>query len=130
MLRGRTQSGFTLIEMLIVITVIGILMSIAIPSYRQSVLKAREAVLRENLYVLRSTIDQFTLDKKRAPTSLDELVAESYLRTIPRDIASSPGWRVENCDTLLDPDQIASGICDVHSGSDTLASDGTRYSSW
>ncbi|MFQ5817798.1 MAG: type II secretion system protein [Terriglobia bacterium] len=130
MLRPPKQSAFTLIEMLIVITLIGILISIAVPSYRQSVLKAREAVLRENLHVLRATIDQFTLDKKRAPTSLAELVAERYLRVIPRDIPGSPGWNVEYCDILLDPEQTAPGICDVHSGSGAVSSEGTPYSSW
>ncbi|MBI4462230.1 MAG: type II secretion system protein [Acidobacteria bacterium] len=131
MLGRHRLRGFTLIELLIVISLIGILLSIAIPSYRQSVLRAREAVLRENLHVLRSTIDQFTLDKKRAPSSLGELVAEGYFRQIPPDITGSPDtWRVEYADTLMIPDQTAAGITDVHSGSDAISSEGTPYSSW
>jgi general secretion pathway protein G len=102
-----------------------------VPSYRQSVLRARESVLRENLRILRSTIDQFTLDKKRAPTSLDELVSEGYLRALPRDITgSAETWQVVYADTFLTPDQTAAGIVDVRSGSDALSSDGTPYSSW
>jgi len=123
--------AFTLIEMMLVIALIGILLSIAIPSYRQSVLKAREAVLRENLHVLRKTIDQFTLDKKRPPASLDELVAEGYLRKLPLDITgSATTWRVEYSDIFLTPDQTTTGISDVRSGSDAVSSDGTPYSSW
>ena len=84
--RHRDNQGFTLIEMLIVVSIIGILLSLAIPSYRQSLVRAREAVLKENLYTLRQTVEQFTLDKQRPPQALDELIAEGYLRSLPRDI--------------------------------------------
>jgi general secretion pathway protein G len=129
--RGRLQAGFTLIEMLIVISIIGILLSIAIPSYRQSVVRAREAVLRENLYVLRSTIEQFTIDKERAPSSLEELVDEGYLRAIPRDITgNSSTWQVETSDVLISPEQSGTGISDVHSGSSAVSTEGTPYNTW
>lgn len=129
--RGGQQAGFTLIEMLIVISIIGILLSIAIPSYRQSVVRAREAVLRENLYVLRSTIEQFTLDKERAPGSLEELVDEGYLRAIPPDITGSNGtWQVETSDFLISPEQSGTGISDVHSGSTAVSTEGTPYNTW
>lgn len=129
--RGRLQAGFTLIEMLIVISIIGILLSIAIPSYRQSVVRAREAVLRENLFVLRSTIEQFTLDKERAPGSLEELVDEGYLRALPPDITgSSSTWQVETSDFLISPEQSGTGISDVRSGSTAVSTEGTPYNTW
>ena len=123
--------GFTLVEMLLVVAIIGILLTVAIPKYQHSVRLAREAVLRENLHVMRKTIDQFTLDKKRAPTSLDELVADGYLRALPRDITdSTETWRSDYCDALLTPAQTTTGMCDVHSGSDALSTDRTPYSTW
>src|SRR3970040_572567 len=91
MKRFRNSSGFTLIEMLIVVSIILILLSLALPSYRQSPLRAKETVLRQNLHTLNSLVQQFTLDKLRAPQSLDELISEGYLRTLPKDITGSPG---------------------------------------
>jgi general secretion pathway protein G len=127
----RPRGGFTLIEILIVISIISILISIAIPSYRQSVVRARESVLKQNLYVLRSTIEQFTLDKERAPTSLDELVTEGYLRALPPDITgSSTTWQVEYSDFLISPEQGGTGISDVHSGSGEVSTEGTPYNTW
>jgi len=123
--------GFTLIEILIVITIISILLSIAIPQYRQSLRRARESVLLENLYILRSTVEQFTIDKERAPGSLDELVSEKYLRAIPPDITGrSDTWQVEFCDDFISPEQTITGICEIHSGSNELSSEGPPYSNW
>jgi general secretion pathway protein G len=129
--KGKTR-GFTLIEMMIVISMILILLSIAVPLYNQSILRAREAVLRNDLYTLRSVISQFTLDKQRAPQSLDDLVQASYIKQVPKDPFTNrnDSWQLEQEDVLLAVDQQQPGITDVHSGSNLTASDGTAYSSW
>jgi general secretion pathway protein G len=130
-LHGPHSAGFTLLEIFIVITIILILLSIAIPSYRHSVVRARETVLRENLFVLRKTIEEFTLDKKRPPFSLGELVAEDYFRTLPPDITgTADSWQEEYCDLLLSPEQSSTGLCDVRSGSALVSSEGTPYNTW
>jgi len=127
----RPSAGFTLIEILIVITIISILLSIAIPQYQQSLRRARESVLRENLYILRTTIEQFTIDKERAPGSLEELVEEGYLRAIPPDITGrSDSWQVEFSDTFISPEQTSTGVSEVRSGSNELSTEGTPYSAW
>ena len=127
--RGR---GFTLIELMIVISVMLILMSFAIPAYNQSVLRAKESVLRQNLFTLRSLISQYTLDKQKAPQSLDDLVQAGYIKQIPMDpmTAKSDTWTVDQEDTLMSIDQQDTGISDVHSGASQVSSDGTAYSTW
>jgi general secretion pathway protein G len=118
--------------MMIVISMILILLSVAVPLYNQSILRAREAVLRNDLFTLRSVISQFTLDKQRAPQSLDDLVQANYIKLVPRDPFTSRNdtWQLEQEDVLLAVDQQQPGITDVHSGSNLTASDGTAYSSW
>jgi len=127
--RGR---GFTLIELMIVISIILILVSISVPIYSNSVIHSKEAVLRDDLFTMRSVIDQYTLDKVKAPQSLQDLVAAGYLRTIPKDpiTGSTETWQVTTDDTLMDPSQTQPGITDVHSGASGVGSDGTAYSSW
>ncbi len=116
---------------MVVITIIVILISIAIPQFQRSIRRSREAVLKQNLTALRMAIDQYTLDKLRAPQSLDDLVTAGYFRRIPNDITDKNNtWRVEYEDVLLSPDQTETGIVDVHSGSDGISSEGTPYSSW
>jgi general secretion pathway protein G len=123
--------GFTLLEMMIVIIIMGILLSIALPIYNQSVVKAREAVLRNDLFELRKVISQYTLDKQKAPQSLDDLVQGGYLKVIPKDpMTNEANWEVVQEDVLLTVDQQDPGIDDVHSASSATASDGTAYSSW
>ena len=129
--KNRPSRGFTLIELMIVISMILILVSIAIPFYNQSILRAKESVLRQDLFTLRSVISQYTLDKQKAPQSLDDLVQAGYMKQIPSDpFTSQPNWQVEQEDVLLAVDQQEPGISDVHSASNTTSSEGTAYSSW
>jgi general secretion pathway protein G len=124
--------GFTLIELMIVISLILILVSIAVPNYRASVIHARESVLRQNLFTMRSVISQYTLDKQKAPQALDDLVQAGYIKQIPNDpMTTKPDWTVAQEDsTVMSVDQEDSGIDDVHSSSEAISSDGTAYSTW
>jgi general secretion pathway protein G len=131
-LRNRRSRGFTLIELMIVISMIAILLAIAVPNYRASVVHARESVLRQNLFTLRSVISQYTLDKQKAPQSLDDVVQAGYIKQVPNDpTTTKPDWTVDQEDsTLMSPDQQDSGIDDVHSSSAAISSDGTAYNTW
>jgi general secretion pathway protein G len=125
--------GFTLIELMVVLTLLLILATMSMPIFQLAIVHAREAVLKDDLYTLRKLIDEFTLDKQRPPTTLDDLVDAGYLRGgIPVDpfTGSNQTWRTDVEDVPLNPSQAASGIVDVHSGSDETALDGTPYSSW
>ena len=130
--RGGRSHGFTLIELIVVISIILILISTALPIYNQSIIRAKEAVLKQDLFTMRSVIDQYTLDKAKAPQSLDDLVQAGYLKEIPKDpfTDSRDTWTVEQEDVLLSVDQDEPGISDVHSGATGASSDGTAYSSW
>jgi general secretion pathway protein G len=126
------RRGFTLIEMMIVISIILILIAIAVPVYNQSVLRAKEAVLRQDLKTMRDQIDNYTMDKEKAPQTLDDLIQAGYLRKIPKDpfTNSTETWQAETSDTLQSLDQTEPGISDVHSGSELVGSDGTAYNTW
>jgi general secretion pathway protein G len=127
----RRSRGFTLLELMIVISMILILMSIALPIYNQSVLRARESVLRQDLFELRSLISQYTLDKQKAPQGLDDLVQGGYLKALPKDpMTNEANWEVVQEDVLLSADQQDPGINDVHSASNATGTDGTAYSTW
>jgi general secretion pathway protein G len=130
--KSGLSAGFTLLEMMIVVVIMGILMSIALPIYNQSLVKSREAVLRQDLFTLRSLISQYTLDKQKAPQSLDDLVQGGYIKLIPKDpMTNEANWEVvQEDDTIMSVDQQDPGISDVHSASNATASDGTAYSSW
>jgi general secretion pathway protein G len=130
--RNRIARGFTLLELMVVISIIIILISVAVPSYQEHVRKAREAVLREDLFQMRQAIDQYSLDKLRAPQALEDLVSAGYLREVPLDpfTSSRNTWVVVQEDVVLSVDQNQPGISDVHSGSTLSASDGSAYSSW
>src|SRR5271169_388920 len=132
--RGRKRlrsRGFTLLELMIVISIIMILMAVAVPVYNQTIVQARESVLRSNLSTIRSVISQYTLDKQKAPQSLDDLVQAGYLRQVPVDpMTREPNWEVVQEDVMLAVDQQEPGITDVHSASSGTAADGTAYSTW
>ena len=124
--------GFTLIELMIVLTIISILVSIAIPIANSAILRAKEAVLKSNLHTLRVLIDQYTGDKLKAPQTLEDLVTAGYLRSIPKDPTtnSSDTWQVVMEETALFPEQTEVGISNVKSGSNAISSEGTPYSEW
>ncbi len=129
--RHNRVRGFTLLELMIVISIIMILMAVAVPVYNQSIVQARESVLRSNLSTLRSVISQYTLDKQKAPQSLDDIVTAGYLRQIPVDpMTRQTNWEVVQEDVMLAVDQQDPGITDVHSAANGTASDGTAYSTW
>jgi len=127
----RSSRGFTLIEMVVVISLILILVSIAVPIYNRSIVRAKEAVLRQDLFTLRQVISQYTLDKQKAPQSLDDVISAGYLKVVPSDpMTGSANWTTDQEDSLMAVDQQEPGIVDVHSSSNQIASDGTAYSSW
>lgn len=131
-LNAKRSKGFTLIELIIVMAVIAILASIAIPRYLASVKSAKEAVLKEDLHVMRDAIDSYTMDKGKAPQSLDDLVQSGYLKSIPTDpmTHSNESWVTQTDDTLESIDQSEPGINDVHSGSQETSTNGEMYSTW
>jgi general secretion pathway protein G len=125
-------AGFTLIELLIVMSIIVILVSIAIPIYQKAILRSKESVLHNNLMSLRTTIDEYTYDKQKAPQALQDLVQEGYLREVPIDpmTGASTTWKIVMEDAVQSVNQSEPGIFDVHSGSDKMSLEGTPYSDW
>ncbi|MGB0065203.1 MAG: type II secretion system protein [Terracidiphilus sp.] len=130
--RRRQSAGFTLIELVIVIAIIMILLTMAVSQYTGAVRHAREAALKEDLQTMRTAIDSYTMDKQKAPQSLDDLVQDGYLKTIPEDpmTRSKDTWVPDTSDAMYSIDETESGITDVHSGSTENGSDGQPYSSW
>lgn len=130
--RASRTSGFTLMEMMIVMVLIVILAGIGLSVYGNSVQRAKEATLKEDLFQMRSAIDQYYADKNKYPSNLEDLVSEKYLRAVPVDpfTTTADSWQTEMSDP--DPSQptLESGISNVKSGSDQTALDGTRYADW
>jgi general secretion pathway protein G len=129
---GDARRAFTLIEMLIVVSIIGILVSMAVPIYQKSIVRTKETLLRNNLFTIRTTLDEYTYDKQKAPQALQDLVTEGYLREVPYDpmTGSNTAWKTDMEDALRSVNQTEPGIFDVHSGSDKKSLDGTPYSDW
>ena len=130
--RRPRSAGFTFVELMVVITIIVILVTMAIPIYQKSILRAKESVLKNNLFTLRTCIDNYTFDKQKAPQSLQDLVSDGYLKEVPMDpiVGNNQSWQIVMEDASQALNQAEPGIFDVHSGSDKTSLDGTPYSEW
>jgi general secretion pathway protein G len=130
---ATSDTGFTLLELMIVMAIIATLAAMAIPAFTRNVVAAKEAVLREDLQVMRTAIGSYTVDKQKAPQSLQDLVSGGYLKAIPKDpiTGRTDTWITSQSDTLSSVDQTDSGgIDDVHSGAQVNATDGSSYNTW
>ena len=130
--RHRRRRGFTLVELLIVMTILSIIISMAVPIYQRSIQRAKESVLKQNLFTLRTVIDEYTYDKQRAPQSLQDLVEYGYLREIPVDpiVGTRTDWIIVMEDAVASVDQTSPGIFDVKSSSGDVSLEGTPYNEW
>jgi general secretion pathway protein G len=127
-----SKNGYTLIELMIVMAIISIMVSIAVPLYQKALVRTKESLLKNNLFTLRTVIDEYTFDKKKAPQQLTDLVNEGYLRAVPIDpiTGSDQTWKTIMEDALTAVDETQPGIWDVRSGADQKSLEGTPYSEW
>lgn len=129
--RSTPTRGFTLLELMVVMSIIAILLAVVIPTYSRSILVAHENALRSDLALLRDAIWKYSFDKQKAPQSLDDLRVAGYIDRIPDDpITREPNWEVIEDEYLVSADQQDPGVIDVHSASNAIGTDGTAYSSW
>ena len=130
--RSGDSRGFTMIEMLIVMTLVVILASVGMVQYRNTVTRAEESTLKENLFRMRDAMDQFYADKNKWPTDLAELVSAGYIREVPVDpiTKSKDSWQTKPAEADPNSPGAAGGISDVHSGSERMGLDGTPYADW
>ena len=131
-LTGRGSSGFTLIELMVVISLLVILASMGLVQYRHSIVRSKEAVLKEDLFRIRDAIDQYYADKNQYPSTLDALVSDGYIRTVPKDpfTQSESSWQQVPAEPDPNNPIAEPGVYDIKSGSDATALDGTRYAEW
>ena len=130
--RSGSRRGFTLIELMIAMAVMSILVSVAVPMFNKALIRSKETILRQNLFSMRTVIDEYTYDKQKAPQNLDDLVREGYLRQVPEDpiTNSNQTWKIIMEDALTSVNQTEPGIFDVRSGSDKTSLEGTPYAEW
>ncbi len=130
--RSGKSRGFTLIELMIVMSIIVTLIAIAVPYYQKSLVRSKESVLKSDLFTMRQMIDEYSFDKQKAPQTLQDLVSEGYLREVPKDpmTGTNSSWKVIMEDPSQSVSQQEPGIWDIRSGSDKNSMDGTAYADW
>jgi general secretion pathway protein G len=127
-----SRAGFTMVELMIVMAIITIIISVAVPLYQKAIIRTKESVLKNNLFTIRVVIDEYTFDKQKAPQSLQDLVSEGYLRQIPVDPMTglSTTWRVIMEEAMSSVNQTEPGIFDIRSGAEQTSLEGTQYTEW
>jgi len=129
---NRRRFGFTFIELMIVMAIIAVLMAVAVPVYTRAIIRSKESVLKNNLYTMRTVIDEYTYDKQKAPQTLQDLVSDGYLRQIPVDpiTGNADSWKLIMEDASNTVNQTMPGIYDIRSGAEGTSLEGTPYGEW